>query len=390
MNAAWTATLLLATTAAGPPGQPEAQAVIERARDYFTRIDSIRLSAVEREVESGGLWAADPTGTAPVYKAGQPVREYDIWLEPPKQRIEFAERAPGAQGRLLRQSRSFYDGHTVTSLDGIKKRGLSVAGDALIRPMGEGPLHAVGYLFLDTRRSSLASLLGGGVPMTVERQPLGSRADWIIQVTGLPDDLQPFEWSPQAREKSIVRLWVSVEPVFRLHQWGVYVPRSGVPSNDALYGQPLPAFELAGHNLRYGFVNTDFRPARDELRGHRVQVPTRILHGNGNVTRESRLQSITINPRSSQNTFVATIPPGFRISKPGSAVGGQQSVSGDEEGAAVRVKEITQHAREILATGDSSMRAPAANYWVWALTALCALTVAGAALALRRKRRTTV
>jgi len=361
--------------------------VIGRIKEYCDQIRSIRVQGVDRIVKSGGLWAKTPAAERPVYDLKAKSFEYDIWVDPPKQRLIWTEKR-GDGNVLPSSSQQFYDGQTYTYLSPSTRSGLTVKGASYVTPLKRGPLHAIGYCFLDTYHCSLASLLTDPAKVTVTRLAVTDKGTkWLVELKSLPDDIRPRDWSEKGRRQTLVRMWLTINEYVRIDRWAVYSPRSGKPESDAIYGRPIPNLQLDGYNLFYGFVNCDFRPVRDEQGDRDVLGPGRVLHGNGNATYETRIQDLVINPRTSSHAFRPAIPAGYSITRPTDNGDSRVEVSGGLEGTAVRVREISQQAREVLGSGES-LRAQPSSISVWVVVSGCAALMGGVALGflLWRKR----
>jgi hypothetical protein len=362
--------------------------IINQVREYCERITSVHLRGVERPTKSGGLWSDDPAAARPGYDTSFE-RRYDIWIDPPRYRSVKTEIKMPANGRQKSSTLAIYfDGTTYTYLDMHNRTGLVMKGGSVLKPPSYGPLHAIGYCFFNTYHSSLAALLTDSSKVDVERLVVDGRTEWLLQVKSLPDNLQPQGWSEKIRHNILVRIWVSIDPEVQILRWAAFVPRSGNAKSDSGYGRSIPTLRLEGHNLLYGFVNCDLKPATDQLRGRSILMPRRILHGNGNATRETLLQEITINTKYSASTFLPPIPHGFTITRPNDGGESNVSLSGGAPGSAIRVLEITKQAKEMLASGDS-LRASPDGPWAWVIPIGCSALAFGGAgiLVFVRSRR---
>lgn len=352
---------------------------VGRIRDHFARIGSIRVRGVDHVVKAGGLWADDPTKAAPVYDLDDKVYEYDLWIDPPKQRQHWTE-TRGKTKMELSSISIYFDGTTYTQLDRRGRTGLVIMSGSLVKPPRTSPLHAIGYCFQDTYYTSLAALLADpSKVVTEQRLRADNRTEWLLQIKSLPDDIRPRDWGDKARRNALVKIWAVTDPEVVINQWAVYMPHSAKPDGKSPYGRPIPCFRLDGYNLLYGFINCpDNEPARDELRGSRLPMPRRILHGNGNATWESLVEEVLINPQSSPKSFRPELPSGYSITRAGDDGEQQLSVSGGQVGSAARVREISDQAREMLATGDS-LGSPRASLSAWVVPIFSAVLVVGGA-----------
>jgi hypothetical protein len=256
-------------------------------------------------------------------------------------------------------------------------------------PVQDGPLHALGYCFPDTYHTSLADLLSDVSQVTVQKHVTEKgQSEWLVYVKSLPARVCPHDWSDHQRSHARVRIWIATEPEFLLKRWAVYLPRVGAAEYDSVFGQSIPSLDFVGHNLLCGYVNSyEGPPVRDELRDRHIRMPLRVLCGNGNGNRENRIEAVTVNPRPSAKTFSPDLPAGYSIARSNEDNERQVSVVGGQEGTAVRVRDITQQARAMLASGDSLRASPDA-FSQWAFPIGCiVLVLAGSALVFLSRRK---
>jgi hypothetical protein len=346
------------------------------------------VRGVDRSVKSGGLLAKDPLVERPIYDSEAKVFDYDIWFDPPRQRVLWAERYEHPS-KVVTSIHTFFDGSVYTHLTPLSKAGLLLKGAAMVRPLTYGPVHAVGLCFPHTYQTSLATLLGDPSKVTVKR--LASRdkqEEWLVQVKSLPQGVRPRDWGDKACRSALVLVWVTIDADVVINRWAIYSPSSGNPDRDSeLYGRSIPSFYVDGYNLFYAFLNCDFGRVRDEVRGRDMRMPKRILHGNGNATVASTMEEMIINPRPGPHTFRPTIPPGYSVTKMGEDGETSISVAGGKVGSIERVHEISEQARQMLDSGNS-LRAQPSTVWAWAVPIACAtLALAGAVLLILHWRK---
>lgn len=373
---------------------PAQEEVIARLRDHFDRIESVHVRGIDRAVASGGLWDENPTTARPVYK-NSVIREFDYWIEPPRQYRRVTEKRLNADGGIksVRDGATYFDGQTYTNLNLSHRSGLQMKGGSLVRPIPEGPIQAIGYCFTDTYHTSLAALLSDSAKVSMKALPqVDGGAQWLIRVKSIPEEVRPLDLSDKARSLFEVYIWVTVEPEVIIHQWGQYLPRTNDAKKDKFFfGRAIPSFQQDGLHLHYGYVNTyESHTVPDELRHRRIRMPVRVLHGNGNATMESELREMAINPKAGPKTFAPDIPRGYNLTRLNETANSELTITGGEHGSAVRVREISSEARSMLASGEV-LRAPPNRVWPWAIPFLIVLpALGGAGLFVWLRRRKTV
>ncbi len=373
-----------------PGADADTDRVIGRIREHFSRIHSVHVVGVDRTVREGGLWAADPAESKAAYDPAGPTRQFDLWVDPPKRRWIYKDTYDPAQGQAPSAAGQYYDGRTYTMLDDVGRHGVRMEGGSLATLPQVGPLQAIGFCFQDTLQSSLGDLLTDPSRVTLERlEDREGQEEWLVQVKPIPDSLRPKEWSDAQRRMTVVRMWVSLGPEVLVRRWAIFVPSSGRPQDDAVFGRPVPVFQLKGYNLLHGYVSCDWAPARDELRGRSVPMPRRVYQGNGRSSTEAFLSEVVLNPQPGPDTFLPPLPSGYAITKAGSAGVAPVEVTGGPAGKAARVEQISQEARKLLAD-ESGLRARPGFLETWGGLVGCALlVVSGVAVLFYMRRRAT-
>lgn len=371
--------LLIALAATACGADPEGEQVLSRLKEHFSRISSMRVQGTEFTVKSGGLWDANPEASRTTRDLDAKVREFDLWANHPKYRWFWTERT-GRTGSVLSVTLTYFDGQMYTYLKPSDRTGLTMKGGALATMPQLSPLHAVGFCFVDTYQTSLATVLCDSPKVAVKRLSAEGGSQWLVEAQGLPKDLRPRDWLEKHRQRVLVKVWLTVEPQqMRVNRWAVYAP---VPHRP-FYGKPLPAFHLDGHTLEYAFVNVYDKEAKKSG----IPVPRRVLLGNGNGTWEILVGEMLINPKEAADTFRPAIPPGYSITKAGEDEMAAVTVTGGEKGSQQRAQGITQQARELLGA-DEQLRAPTFRWsdWIWP-GAGALLVLSGVASFLIAKRR---
>ncbi|MGL4554658.1 MAG: hypothetical protein ACRC33_26125 [Gemmataceae bacterium] len=369
---------LVALLLAAPNADPEGADVIRRVVDHFAAIRSLRVRGVEVSTKTGGLWAEDPEGTPAVPDPDGVITEFDMWSSPPKYRWFWTQRKlRGGPARAAPQA--FYDGDTVTHLYPDSRTGQRVKGGKLVTPPNPGSLHGVGFCFLDTSSTSLGALLRDSPHATAERLGGGR---WMVEVRGLPDGLRPRDWSERRRKRVVVRLWLTLAPGgVRVDRWAMFDPRSSDPKENAYYARTVPAFQLDGHILEFGFVNcygggTDLKSLK------------RVLMGNTRYAVEARIEEIAVNPKEPAGTFRPAAPPGYAVTDVGEMGESELTISGGRPGVDQRIREVTKEAKALLASDGDALKAPPAGALSWAWPAVsCALVLAGAVVLIMVRMR---
>jgi hypothetical protein len=371
--------LLIALAATTCGVDPEGERILSRLKDHFAQINSIRVQGTENSVTSGGLWDANPETSRTVKNLDGKTVEFDLWSNHPKHRWYWTERS-ARTGALLSATQEFFDGQEYSLLFPDNRSGLTMKGGARATMPSKSALHAIGFCFVDTYQTSLATVLCESPKVTVQRIGAEGSNEWVIESKGLPKDLRPRDWNDKARKQVFVKVWLTVDPKeLRVNRWAVYDPGPPHP----VFGKPLPAFQLDAYNLAYAFANIYDK----EKKKSGFQTPKRVLLGNGNATYEVIIKEMLVNPREAGDTFRPSIPAGYSITKASEDGTTVNTVTGGHQGAQQRAQEITKQAREILVLGEQ-LRAPVFRWsdWIWPGTAVF-LLLAGVATFLFVKRR---
>jgi hypothetical protein len=357
--------------------------ILSRVKEHFSRISSMRVRGTEFCVTSGGMWAANPEESRPARDPNGRVVEFDLWSSHPKHRWLWTERA-ARTGALRSATQNYFDGEIFTYLNPASRTGLRMKGGALATMPPKGPLHSVGFCFLDTYQTSLATVLGGSPKVAVKRLGGEGSNEWLIEARGLPKDLRPRDWNDKNRQRVLVKVWLTVEAEkLRVNRWAAFIPNPTPGKPVPGFGKPLPAFEVHGYLLLFGFVNVYDKEAKKSG----FQAPRRVLRGNGNFTWEIIIREMLINPNEAADTFRPAIPAGYSITKPGDDGTAALTVTGGRKGSEQRAEQITAHARQMLASGEQ-LGAAASRWsdWLWPGAAV-AFVLAGVASFLVAKRR---
>src|SRR5947199_10254125 len=137
MSASASLLLIASFTAVG--ADPDAERVVDRIREHFSRIQSVHVRCTERGVESGGLSDPNPAAAPVVYKATGIIRDYDLWIDPPKQRVVRIEKDPAPQGRPKGSSSEIYfDGSQYIHLNPDRRSGVITAAGSPTPPTPSG------------------------------------------------------------------------------------------------------------------------------------------------------------------------------------------------------------------------------------------------------------
>jgi outer membrane lipoprotein-sorting protein len=338
--------LLLATLLLSPAADPRPEEVVARVQEYFSRMHAVHVVCTQRSVESGGMWTENPETSRVTYKADGFLRTYDLWLDPPKQRIVSSETRQQGSNKQTSSTQVYFDGKTYTYLNPSTRSGLVARGASQVKPPpAMTPVDAIGFCYPATFQSTLGALLADPSKLVVERHPaLDGGTDWMIELKPLPGSLEIYEPSEKARataakvrRNTVVRLCVRLEPEVTIRRWGIFVaiPQNRDQKKSKLADRILPSLHLDGYVLTQGYVNCDFRQFRDELRRRSVLLPGRVFAGNANAVIENAIQDLVVNPTSAPETFSPKIPAGYSITYPADEGKSQAAESGGPAGESV-------------------------------------------------------
>jgi hypothetical protein len=359
------------TALAGVGADPEADKVVNALKEHFALIHSIRVKASITPIESGGLQAEDPEKDRPIYskRPEHQYADYEVWLSPPKYRKYWTENGKPSP-------RAYFDGKTFTAIDTKGRKTFTSTDGSRIGPIRPNVTHAIGYCFLDTLYTPLSGVLEGCGSLRVTRAGTDGGHDlWLIEAQSLPDTVLPRDWSEKSRKSTVIRIWVRLDPEVVIRRWAIYLPREkrSEELERALKSLKLreaetPIFKLDGYDLHHGFVNCDFRPVKDELRKRNVLMPGRMLEGGLFGCAEHTIHEIAINPVEAPDTFRPAVPNGYSVTVQGEE-GSKRQTQGGSTGEKIKIKEISQQARETLSSGKS-LRAETPYFPWWGLPAI--------------------
>ncbi len=354
--------LLLSCVLFAPNTDPDSELVITQIRDHFSRISSVHVRGIVRFPSSGGLWANDPE-SEPLGYNDKRTSEFDLWLDPPKQKQAWVER--NTTGIITSSVSECFDGKKYTYLNPAGKMGLVREGSSMVKPPRTGPLHALGFCFMETYHTSLGSLLEDRAHLTVEKvAPAKQGAEWVITVRALPSEVRPQDWSEKARKRTVVRIWVTIDPQLRITKWAVYSPKAGAAHDEAMFRHDVPSMRFEGYNVCLAFINIYGPQVNRENAGSPSPVVRRILCGNGNAMEEMTVNECSFNSAIASKVFRADIPPGYSISKPEKG-SDKIVITGGSTGEALKVHDISQEARQLVGDGDkTSALLPGLGDWI--------------------------
>src|SRR5690242_19866573 len=124
--------ILMAIAFLAPAADPQPEDTINAVKEYFSRVGAIHVVCTQRGIESGGIWSENPESAAVVYKRDGFMRTYDIWLDPPKQRVINSETKQQGGAKLTTTTQVYFDGKTYTHLNPETRSGLVMPGGALV------------------------------------------------------------------------------------------------------------------------------------------------------------------------------------------------------------------------------------------------------------------
>lgn len=368
---------LLCFTASAAGADADRDFVIGKIREHLEAIKSVHVRGVSRTVKAGGLWGSNPESDKVIYDPQGAVREFDVWYAPPKGREMMAETRtlPGGSRPTTTATMVCFDGATYTFLDLKEKCGLRVLeGASMVKPIAFSPVNAIGCCIMGTFQTPLTALLAEPSRVTVEQVSAGPPAEWLVQVKGIPTDIHTMFIADRVRQEFVTQIWVTIGADIAIRRWALWRQQPSDAKASAVYGLPLPSLHLGGYVLSLTFVNCDWKPAHDAASGGNRLMPHRILMGNGNAGSEFIIQEFVLNPRPTPDTFLPTIPAAYSITHHDRVSSGQPVISGGASGPANRIQQISQQARQMLATGEG-VQADSTSLWTTLLPYLYALLV---------------